>query len=93
MWTKWARLQVKSARALVATRLHEEEKAESVEKVHGGCSTRPAGDVAWLPGLHLAPNRPLLVGGDLIHPYKYPLPVKVDTPHSTCSSSLVKILV
>jgi hypothetical protein len=44
------------ARALVATRLHKEEKAESVEKVSGGCSTWPTGHVAWLPGLHLARN-------------------------------------
>jgi hypothetical protein len=28
-----------SAWAFVATSLHEEEKAESVEKVDGGCST------------------------------------------------------
>jgi hypothetical protein len=43
----------------------------SVEKVSGGRSTRLAGHVAWLPNLHLVPNRPLQVGGGLIHPYKY----------------------
>jgi hypothetical protein len=39
---------------------------------------------------HLSPNRPLQVGGGLIHLYKYLLTVKVDTPHSTCISPLVK---
>jgi hypothetical protein len=64
--------------------LHEEEKAESVEKVGGDRSTRPTGH-------HLTPNRPLQVGGGPIRPYKYPLAVKVDTPHSTCSSPIVKV--
>jgi hypothetical protein len=64
-----------SARALVATHLHEEEEPELVENVGGGSSTQPAGHVAWLPSHHLAPNRALQVGGGPIHPYKYP-------PHS-----------
>jgi hypothetical protein len=59
-----ARVWGGSAWALVATRLHE-EKPESVEKVDGGCSTRPVGH-------HLVPNWPLQVGGGPIHPYKYP---------------------
>jgi hypothetical protein len=59
--------------------------------VGGGRSTRPNGHVAWPPGLHLAPNQPIQVGGGPIHPYKYPLMVKVDTPHSTCSSPLLKV--
>jgi hypothetical protein len=46
---------------LVVTRLHKEEKSESVEKIYGGCSTRPAGH-------HLALNRPLQVGEGPIHP-------------------------
>jgi hypothetical protein len=46
-------------------RLHEEEKLEPLEKVGGGHSTWPASH-------HLAPNRPLHVGGGPIHPYKYP---------------------
>jgi hypothetical protein len=41
-----ARVSGGSARALVATHLHEEEKAELVEKVGDGRSTRPAGHVA-----------------------------------------------
>jgi hypothetical protein len=49
-------------------RLHEEGKAESVEKVSGGHSTWLADHVAWSLGLHLAPNRPLQVGGGPIHP-------------------------
>jgi hypothetical protein len=67
-----ARVWDSSAWVLVATRLHEEEKPESVEKVGGGHSTRSAGYVAWLAGHHLASNRPLQVGGGPIHPYKYP---------------------
>jgi hypothetical protein len=43
-----------------------------MEKVSEGRSTRPPGHVAWLTGHHLAPNRPLQVGGGAIHPYKYP---------------------
>jgi hypothetical protein len=39
-----------------------------MEKVSGGRSTW----LAWPPSHHLAPNRPLQVGGGLIHPYKYP---------------------
>jgi hypothetical protein len=62
-------------------------------RVGGGRSTLPAGDVAWPPGLHLALNQPLQVGGGPIHPNRYPLMVKVDTPHSFYSSSLVKVLV
>jgi hypothetical protein len=46
-----------SAHALVATRLHEEEKPESVEKVGGGRSNHLAGHVAWPSGHHLAPNQ------------------------------------
>jgi hypothetical protein len=61
----------------------EEEKPESLEKVGGGRSTQPPG--------HVVPNRPLEVGGGPIHPYKYPLMVKVDTPHSFYSPPLVKV--
>jgi hypothetical protein len=45
-----------SARALVATRLHEEEKPELVENVGGGFFTWLVGHVAWPPGHLLAPN-------------------------------------
>jgi hypothetical protein len=74
-------------------RLHEEEKVESVQKISGGRSSRPVGHVVWPPSLHLVPNRALQVSGGPIHPDKYPLMVKVDTPHSFCSSPLVKVLV
>jgi hypothetical protein len=53
-------------------RLHKEDKPESVEKVRGGCYTQTVSHVAWPPGHHPAPNRPLQVGGGPIHPYKYP---------------------
>jgi hypothetical protein len=70
------------------------QSPESVEKVGGGRSTWSADHMAWLAGHHLAPNRPLQVGGGLIQPYKYPPPaimVNVDTSHSFCSSPLVKV--
>jgi hypothetical protein len=48
------------------------------------------GESRWRP-LHLVPNWPLQVGGGPIHPYKYPLIVKVDTTlilqFSTCNGS------
>jgi hypothetical protein len=47
--------------------------------------------MAWSTSHHLAPNQPLQVDGGPIHPYKYPLTVKVDTPHSFCGSPLVKV--
>jgi hypothetical protein len=68
-----ARVWGGSTRAFVATPPHKEEKHESMEKVGGGCSTRPAGH-------HLAPNQPLHVGGGPIHPYKY-------RPHSESQST------
>jgi hypothetical protein len=67
-----ARVWGGSAPALVATRLHEKEKPESVVKVGGGWSTRPDGHVARRPGHHMVPNRLIQVGGGPIHPYKYP---------------------
>jgi hypothetical protein len=54
-----ARFWGSSARALVATRLHEEEKPESVEKDGGGHSKWLADHVAWQASHHLAPDRPL----------------------------------
>jgi hypothetical protein len=70
---------------------HESTRGDG--RVGGDRSSRPVGHVAWPPSLHLAPNRPLQVGGGPIHRYKYPLVVKVDTPHSMCSSPLVCSLV
>jgi hypothetical protein len=81
------------AQALVATRQHDLEKPELVEKVGGGRSTQPAGHMAWPTGHHLEPNRSLQVGGSPIHPINTPLIVKVNTPHSFCSSPLVKVSV
>jgi hypothetical protein len=60
-------------------------------RIGGGRSTRLASHVPWLVGHHLAPNQPLQVGGGPVHPDKYPLMVKVEIPHSTCSSTLVKV--
>jgi hypothetical protein len=82
-----ARVSGGLAWAFITTCLHE-EKPKSVDGAPPG---RPASHVVWPPDHHLAPNRPLQVGGGPIHPYKYPLMVKVDTPHSFCSSPLVKV--
>jgi hypothetical protein len=79
--------------SLSCQRLHEEEKAELVKKDGGGRSTRPAGRVAWPPGLHLVLNSLLQVSGGPNHGYKYPHMVKVNTPHSICSTPLKKVLV
>jgi hypothetical protein len=58
-------------------------------RVSGGRSTRSAGHVACPAGHHLEPNRHLQVGGGPIQPYKYPLMVKVNMPHSFCNPPLV----
>jgi hypothetical protein len=93
-----ARVWGGSDRALVATRLHKEEKPESVEKVDGGRSTRPIGHTAWPPDHHLALNWLIQIGGDPIRPYKYPLVVKIDThtPHFwdyTCKALILSLVV
>jgi hypothetical protein len=38
-------------------------------------------------------NSKLEVDNSSLDPYKYPLPMEFMTPHSTCSSPLVKVLV
>jgi hypothetical protein len=43
----------------------------------GGRSTQPAGEVAWLAGHHLVPNRLLRVGGAPPRTYKYPPTVEM----------------
>jgi hypothetical protein len=72
---------------MVATRLHEEEKPESVE------AAPPDRSATWL-------GRPATTWHQTDHsklvevpftPMNTPLMVKVDTPHSFCSSPLVKL--
>jgi hypothetical protein len=60
----------------------------------GGSRTRwPPGHVARPAGQHLARYRLNQVGNSSLDPCKYPLPVEFKTPHSTCSSRVVKVLV
>jgi hypothetical protein len=60
----------------------------------GGCQTRwPAGHVARPVDLYLVCYRLNQVGNSSLDPYKYHLPMKFKTPHSTCSSPLVNVLV
>jgi hypothetical protein len=96
-WTKWARTQAEwaygpadgsnsLARALVATRLHKEEKLESTE------ATPPSRSATCLRRLATTSRQTdlfMLVEVPFT-PIKSPPTVKVDTPHSTCSSPLVK---
>jgi hypothetical protein len=52
---------------------------------------RPAGHVARPAGHHLVSYRLNQVDNPSLDPYKYPLPVEINTPHSTCSSQLIKV--
>jgi hypothetical protein len=68
-------------------RLHKEEKDETVEKVSGDCLA------VWLghPG---STSRQTDFSKSVEVPFtpiNTPLGVKVETPHSTCSSPLVKV--
>jgi hypothetical protein len=67
---------------LVAMHLHEEEKPQSMEVAPPG---RP--DTTWCQtDLSKSVEVPFT-------PINTPLTVKVEIPHSTCSSPLVKVLV
>jgi hypothetical protein len=71
--------------------LHGDTLQEAVEgnpklKVGGGGTPWPAGH-------HLVCYRLNQVGNPSLDPYKYPLPVKIKATHTSCSSSLVKVLV
>jgi hypothetical protein len=62
--------------------LHEKVKAMAVDKVSGGRTHWPAGNVAQLASRLLASYGLGQVGGAPPWPNKYPLPVKVDTHHT-----------
>jgi hypothetical protein len=77
-------------------RLHGDTLQEVVTgnlkpKVGGGRTPWPAGHVARPISHHLASYRLNQVSNTSLDPYKYPLPVDINTPYSTCSSSLVKV--
>jgi hypothetical protein len=79
-------------------RLHGDTLQEAVTgnpklEVGGGRTPLPPGHVAWLAGHHLVSYRLHQIGNPSLDPYKYPLLVEINTPHSTCSSPLVKVLV
>jgi hypothetical protein len=74
---------------LVAMHLHEEEKPESVE------AAPPNWPATWL-GRSITTWRQTDFSKSVVVPFtpiNTPLTVKVDTPHSFCSSPLVKVLV
>jgi hypothetical protein len=78
--------------------LHGSTLQEAVEgnpkmKVSGSQTPWPTGHVARPTGHHLACYRLNKVGNPSLNPYKYPLLVEINTPHSTCSCPLVKVSV
>jgi hypothetical protein len=90
--------RVGSNQNFLDTCLYEKGKAMAVEKVGGGRTHWPAGHVARLVGHHLASCHLGQVSGTPPWPYKYPLPVKVDThtPHfgdSTCKALFLSVVV
>jgi hypothetical protein len=74
-------------RAWIATRLHEEEKPESVEAAAPG---QPATGHAQLVTMWCQTDLSKLLEVPLT-PVNTPVMVKVDRPHSFCSSPLVKV--
>jgi hypothetical protein len=78
---------------MVTTCLYDEEKPESVKKVSGSRSTRPASHVTWPLGCHLATNRLLQVGGAPPGPYKYRPPVEIRTHIPLPRNSTCKVLI
>jgi hypothetical protein len=77
-------------------RLHGDTLQEEVTwnpklKVSGGRIPWSLGHMARPAGHHLASYRLNQVSNPSLDPYKYPLPVEINTPHSTCSSPLVKV--
>jgi hypothetical protein len=79
-------------------RLHGESIQEAVTgnpkpKVGGGQTPWPPGHVARPAGHHLVSYRLNQISYPSLEPSQYPLPVEINTPHSTYSSSLVKVLV
>jgi hypothetical protein len=59
-------------------------------EVSGGWTPWLPGHVARSVGHHLASCQLSPIGNPSLDPYKYPLPVEINTPQSTCSSPLVK---
>jgi hypothetical protein len=62
-------------------------------EVSGSWTRWSADHVARPTGQHLACYRLNQVGNSSLDPYKYPIPMEFKTPHSTCSSPLIKVLV
>jgi hypothetical protein len=62
-------------------------------KVRGGQTPWLPGHVPRLASHNLESYQLNQVGNPSLEPYKCPLPVEINTPHSTCSSPLVKVLV
>jgi hypothetical protein len=60
-------------------------------EVSGSQTRLPPGHVARSAVQHLACYRLHQVSNSSLDPYKYPLPVEFNTPHSTYSSPLVNV--
>jgi hypothetical protein len=78
------------ARGFLDTCLHKKGKTMVVEKVCGGQTHWSAGHVARPAGCHLVSYHLGQVSGAPPWPYKYPLPVKVDT-HNILEIALAKL--
>jgi hypothetical protein len=83
---------------LLVGQLHSDTLQEVVTgnpkpKVGGDRTPWPPGHVARSASHHLVSYRLNQVGNPSLDPYKYPppLPVKINTPHSTYSSPHVKV--
>jgi hypothetical protein len=79
-------------------RLHGDTLQEVVianlkSKIGGGRTPWLPGHVARPAGHHFMSYRLNQVSNPSLDLYKYPLPVEINTPHSTCSFPLVKVSV
>jgi hypothetical protein len=73
--------------------LQEQVTGNPKPNVGGGQTPWLPGHVARPAGHHIVSYQLNQVGYPSLDPYKYPLPVEIKTPHSSCSSPLVKVSV
>jgi hypothetical protein len=73
--------------------LQEAVEWNPTPRVSGGRASWPASHVARPADQHLANYQLNQVGNCNWDTYKYPLPTEFNTPHSTYSSLLVKVLI
>jgi hypothetical protein len=87
-----ARFYVGLARGFVHTSLHEKGKAKAVEKVGGGQTTWPGGNMVVLASHHMASYRLNQVGNPSLDPYKYPSTSRNQNTHHILEIPLAKLL-